>query len=152
MLHGNYNTNKSLKQKPDVNFQPYQRVPCTLPTPYEMIDKVLNNPKICGHGRELMALNRMYCEENKYGGEPTESFAYKFNIFIDLVVKAELPLDSLTIAFSTMLKEMACQGINLTIKKLVKRFQDHFEGEEHRRNMLREWNAINLRVIFRKNP
>ncbi|RKF83903.1 putative glycosyl transferase [Golovinomyces cichoracearum] len=133
-LHKNSNINKSLKQKPDVNFQPYQRVSCTLPTPYEMIDKVFNNLKTCGNSRELMALNRMYCEENKYG-------------------------DSLTIAFSKMLKAMvleyyysSCQGINLTIKELDKRFQDHFEGGENRRNMLREWNAINLRAIFRENP
>ncbi|KAI0994722.1 hypothetical protein K3495_g13459 [Podosphaera aphanis] len=153
------NATKSLQQKLDINLQPYMMVLCTLPTPYEMINKVFNNPKSYGHSRELMALTKMYCEENKYGGEPTESFAYNFNIFIDLGAKAELSLDSLTITFSTMSKGTAleyyyssCQGIDLNIKELVKRFQDHFEGEDHRRNMLRKWNAINLRVMFRRNP
>ncbi|RKF64366.1 putative glycosyl transferase [Erysiphe neolycopersici] len=40
----------------------------------------------------------------------------------------------------------------LTISQLIRRFQEHFEGEEHRRNMLRERNKVNLRDMFHKNP
>ncbi|POS81762.1 hypothetical protein EPUL_006005 [Erysiphe pulchra] len=83
----------------------------------------------------------MYSEENKYSGLPTESFTYKFSIFIDLASKSEIPQDALPTAFSTMLKGMA-----------LERFQENFEGEEHRRNMLREWNKVNLRDMFHKNP
>ena len=46
----------------------------------------------------------------------------------------------------------SCQAIDLTIQQLFDRFEAHFEGEEHRRNMLREWNTINLRGLLRANP
>ncbi|RKF64369.1 putative glycosyl transferase [Erysiphe neolycopersici] len=133
--------------------------PNTLPNPEEMISKTYNSNTHQGFSRELMSLNKMYSEENKYSGLPTESFTYKFSIFIDLASKSEIPQDALPTAFSTMLKGMAleyyyscCQGSTLTISQLIKRFQEHFEGEEHRRNMLREWNKINLRDMFHKNP
>ncbi len=58
-----------------------------------------------------------------------------------------------------MLKSMAleyyyssCQGIVLTLQQLYDRFQGHFEGEEHRRLMLREWNSVNLRGSLRASP
>ncbi|KAI6245784.1 hypothetical protein HI914_06260 [Erysiphe necator] len=131
----------------------------TLPNPEEMIFKTYNGNNYQGFSRELMSLNKMYSEENKYNGLPTESFTYKFSIFIDLASKSEIPQDALPTAFSTMLKGMAleyyyscCQGSTLTISQLIRRFQEHFEGEEHRRNMLREWNKVNLRNMFHKNP
>ncbi|POS81843.1 hypothetical protein EPUL_006705, partial [Erysiphe pulchra] len=101
----------------------------------------------------------MYSEENKYSGLPTESFTYKFSIFIDVASKSEIPQDALPTAFSIMLKGMAleyyyscCQGSTLTISHLIRRIQEHFEGEEHRRNMLREWNKVNVHDMFHKNP
>ncbi|POS82535.1 hypothetical protein EPUL_006818, partial [Erysiphe pulchra] len=101
----------------------------------------------------------MYSEENKYSGLPTESFTSKFSIFIDLTSKSEIHQDTLPTAFSTILKGMAleyyfyscCQGSTLTISQLIRRFQEHFGGEEHGRNILREWNQVNLRDMFHKN-
>ncbi|KHJ31236.1 hypothetical protein EV44_g3404 [Erysiphe necator] len=131
----------------------------TLPNPEEMIFKTYNGNNYQGFSGELMSLNKMYSEENKYNGLPTESFTYKFSTFIDLASKSEIPQDALPTAFSTMLKGMAleyyyscCQGSTLTISQLIRRFQEHFEGEEHRRNMLSEWNKVNLRNMFHKNP
>ncbi|KAI6248703.1 hypothetical protein HI914_02685 [Erysiphe necator] len=131
----------------------------TLPNPEEMIFKTYNGNNYQEFSRELMSLNKMYSEENKYNGLPTESFTYKSSIFIDFASKSEIPQDALPTAFSTMLKGMAleyyyscCQGSTLTISQLIRRFQEHFEGEEHRRNMLREWNKVNLRNMFHKNP
>lgn len=110
----------------------------TLPNSEEMIFKTYNINNYQGFSRELTS---------------------KFRIFIDSASKSELPQDMLPIAFSTMLKGMAlkyyyscCQGSNLMISQLNQRFQEHFEGEEHRRNMLREWNKISLRNMFHKNP
>ena len=57
-----------------------------------------------------------------------------------------------------MLKSMALEyyysscPIGLSIQQLFDRFEAHFEGEEHRRNMLREWNTINLRGLLRASP
>ena len=90
-------------------------------------------------------------DDNKYDGSPTESLNYKFTIFIDQCKKAEIPSALLPMAFPTMLQSMAleyyyssCQSVNLTASQLLERFQAHFEGEEHRHNMLHEWNSVNL--------
>ncbi|KAI1000166.1 hypothetical protein K3495_g8031 [Podosphaera aphanis] len=81
-----------------------------------------------------------------------------FCYFMDLAAKAEIPRTALSIAFSVMIKGMAleffyssCQRFDLTINQLIQKFQDHF-GEEHRRNILREWNKISLRSMLQKYP
>ena len=98
----------------------------------------------------------MYINEKKYDESLIESLSYKFTIFMNLCTKVEIPQQTIQTAFSIMLKSMTleyyysnCQGIGLTI--LFDRFQEHFEGEEHRRNMLRQWNNINLKSLFRSN-
>ena len=87
----------------------------------------------------------MYTSDiEKYGGSSTESLSYKFTIFMDLCNRAEISAEILHIAFPTMLKFMALEyyyfscSIGLTIQQIFDRFEAHFEGEEHRRNMLRE--------------
>ena len=87
----------------------------------------------------------MYTSDTeKYGGSPTESLSYKFNIFIDLYNRAKIPSEILHTVFPTILKSMALKHFyssypsDLTIQQLFDRFKAHFEGEEHRRNMLRE--------------
>ncbi|RKF55086.1 putative glycosyl transferase [Golovinomyces cichoracearum] len=109
-----------------------------LPNPEEMIEKTYNGNTYQGFSRESMSLNKIYSEDNKYGGLPTESFIYKFSILIDLASKSEIPQDVLPTAFSTMLKGMALEY--------------YYSCEEHRRNMLQEWNKISLRDMFHKNP
>lgn len=42
------------------------------------------------HSRDIATLTNMYNEDIKYGGIPTESFIYKFGIFLDLTSKAGL--------------------------------------------------------------
>lgn len=73
---------------------------------------------------------KMYCKEYKYGGEQTESFSYKFGLFIDLSSKANLPNEALPFVFSSMLKEIALEyyhtnfyGFNLTIMEHVQKFK-----------------------------
>ncbi|KAA6410750.1 MAG: hypothetical protein FRX48_05060 [Lasallia pustulata] len=134
-----------------VNPIPNYRIPHLLPSPYQILQD-FKKDKNHGHGRELAALAKMYTsDDNKYGGSPTESLNYKFTIFIDQCKKAEIPSALLPMAFPTMLRSMAleyyyssCQSVNLTASQLLERFQAHFEGEEHRHNMLREWNSVNL--------
>ena len=46
----------------------------------------------------------------------------------------------------------SCQGKNLSINQLLERFQVHFEGEEHRRDMHDEWESVNLRDLLRASP
>ena len=136
----------------------YGRMPHLLPSPYQIIQSFGTNQSH-GHSKELAALSKMYTNDDKYGGSPTESLNYKFIIFMDLCERAEVPQEVLPKAFPSMLRSMAlehyyssCQGHSLTLQQLFQRFQAHFEGEEHRRNMLREWNSINLRLLIRASP
>ena len=64
----------------------------------------------------------MYINEEKYNESLIESLSYKFVIFINLCIKAEIPQQTIQIAFSIMLKSMTLeyyyfnyQGIGLTI-------------------------------------
>ena len=143
---------------PAQNYGPNYRTPHLLPSPYQVIQE-FGTRQVHGHSKELATLAKMYNNDDKYGGSPTESLSYKFNIFMDLCTRAEIPQGLLHTAFPTMLTSMAleyyyssCQGVSLTTEQLFERFQSHFEGEEHRRNMLREWNNINLRGLLRASP
>ena len=138
---------------------PLQRIPHSLPRPYDLIE---NYAKLSlSNGKEFTSLTKLYTnKDEKYSGGPTESFDFKFNLFLDLARRAEIPATALTRAFPIMLTDGAleyyytsCQGLNnATIYDLYNRVSAHFEGDEHRRNMLREWNAINLRSMIRKAP
>ena len=57
---------------------------------------------ITGHGRELGNLAKMYEDKMKYGGA-MDSFDHKLTIFHDLCGKADIPRDTYSKAFSTML-------------------------------------------------
>ena len=140
-------------------YGPNHRIPHLLPWPHQIIQD-FGIKQNHGHSKELTTLSQMYTSDaEKYGGSPTESLSYKFTIFMNLCKRAEIPKEILHTAFPTMLKSMAleyyyfsCQAIDLTIQQLFDRFEAHFEGEEHRRNMLREWNSINLRGLLRASP
>ena len=59
------------------------------------------------HSKELITLIKLYIdEEMKYGGSFIESLNYKFTIFLNLCIKAEIPQQTIHTAFSTMLKIM----------------------------------------------
>ncbi|RKF57353.1 putative glycosyl transferase [Golovinomyces cichoracearum] len=47
---------------------------------------------------------------------------------------------------------MNCQNRNLSVDNLITRFKEYFEGAQHRRHRLFEWNNINLRNILHQNP
>ena len=150
--------NQSNITPPTPIYGPNHRIPHLLPSPHQIIQD-FDTKQHHGHSKELAALSKMYTSDTeKYGGSPTESLSYKFNIFMDLCNRAEISSEILPTAFPTMLKSMALEHYysscpsGLTIQQLFDRFEAHFEGEEHRRNMLREWNTINLRGSIRANP
>lgn len=60
-------------------------------------------PAVRDSGHNLIALTKLYTEEKKYSGD-SDSFDYKYSIFIDLCEKAELPLPLYAKAFSVMLR------------------------------------------------
>ncbi|KAI0991633.1 hypothetical protein K3495_g16554, partial [Podosphaera aphanis] len=104
-----------------------RNLPQMLPTPEEMIHQRFQTNQ---YSREVTTLLKMYQEDYKYRGEPTESFNYKFGLFIDLSNKANLPNEALPIAFSSMLRGIALEyyhsnfhGLNLSITELVHNFQ-----------------------------
>ncbi|POS82943.1 hypothetical protein EPUL_006241, partial [Erysiphe pulchra] len=147
-------------QKPSTNSKPTNpikfRTPHLLPSPYQMVETFKQQQQ--GYGKELANLAKMYNINEKYGGTSTESFNYKFNMFLDSCSRAQLAENALPLAFPIMLKLTAlefyyssCQGFNLTIEQLIQKFQDQFEGEEYRRNALLNWNNTNLRTWLRQN-
>ena len=46
----------------------------------------------------------------------------------------------------------SCRSQNLDITALYERLRSRFEGEEYRRNMLREWNSTTLRQMIQEQP
>lgn len=94
--------------------------------------------QVNNYRRDITKLLKIYCEENKYSSELTESFNYKFGLFIDFSSIANLPNEALPTAFSSMLKGIAVEfyhssfhGTDLSITNLVQQFQSHFEGAEN---------------------
>ncbi|KAI6250387.1 hypothetical protein HI914_01804 [Erysiphe necator] len=99
-----------------VNF----RTPHLPPSPYQMAGTFKQQQQ--SYGKELANLAKIYNLDEKLGGTSTESFNYKFNMFLDSCSRAQLAENALPLSF------------NLTIEHLIKKFQDQFEGEEYRRN------------------
>jgi hypothetical protein len=94
----------------------------------------------------------LYTEKKKYGGDG-DSFDYKYNIFIDLCEKAELPIDAYFKAFFIMLKGAVLKHYSTTCKTdprmtqladLCSSVQSTFEGAEYKRSMLIKWNTLSL--------
>lgn len=116
-------------------------------------------PRPRDQGPNLIGLTKLYTEEKKYGGDG-DSFDYKYNIFIDLCEKAELPRDAYFNAFSIMLKGAALKHYYTTCKTDTRMTQladlcysvrNTFEGAEYKRSMLTKWNALSLRQMVSKN-
>jgi hypothetical protein len=86
----------------------------------------------------------LYTKKKKYGRD-SNSFNYKYNIFIDLCKKAELLIDAYFKAFSIILKEAALKHYYTTCKTDLKITQladlyysirNTFKGAEYKRSML----------------
>jgi hypothetical protein len=102
----------------------------------------------------------LYTEEKKYDGN-SDSFDYKYNVFIDLCEKAELLIDAYFKAFFIMLKEAALKHYYTTCKTdprmtqladLCSSVRSTFEGAEYKRSMLTKWNVLSLQQVISKNP
>ncbi len=108
----------------------------------------------------LINLAKLYTDEQKYSGD-NDTFDYKFNIFLDLCERTDVPPDIHIKAFPTMLKGAALNYYYTSCKSnpkitilddLCENIRSYFEGLAHERNMLLKWNAISLRNIITKNP
>ncbi|SLM41421.1 hypothetical protein LPUS_12414 [Lasallia pustulata] len=78
--------------------------------PEDQVIDTLARMEMSGHGRELMAIAKSYTNDNhKYNGEATDSFNYKFTIFVDHCERAEVPQNALSKAFPTMLTGIALE-------------------------------------------
>ena len=140
---GNITPNQPNITSPAPIYGPNHRIPHLLPSPHQIIQNfgIKSNH---GHSKELMTLSKMYTSDTeKYGDSPTESLSYKFTISMNICKRVEIPEAILHTAFLTMLKSMALEyyysscPIELSIQQLFDRFEVYFEGEEHRRNLLR---------------
>ena len=76
------------------------------------------------HSKKLITLIKLYIdEEMKYDENLIKSLSYKFIIFLNLCIRAEISQQTIHTAFPIMLKIMTlkyyyfnCQGLDLTIQ------------------------------------
>ena len=94
--------------------------------------------------RELANLAKLYTDEIKYTGI-SDSFDYKFKIFLDHYKQARIPRDSLISTMSIMLKGQALDYFftykfrsqdNWSIEEIGIAIKAYFEGPEHQINGL----------------
>ena len=57
--------------------------------------------------RQIANLAKIYTEEDRYSGQPDNSFDFKFGIFLDNCTKAGVPRQAQSLAFSMMLSGLA---------------------------------------------
>ncbi|KAA6410313.1 MAG: Transposon Ty2-OR1 Gag-Pol poly [Lasallia pustulata] len=103
--------------------------------PEDQVIDALARMEMSGHGRELMTIAKSYTNDNH---NPT-----KYSVK----------------AFPTMLTGIAlefyytnCRGKYHVLNEPFAVFKNYFEGDEHKRNKLSEWNGINLRTAIQKKP
>ena len=78
--------------------------------PEDQVIDALARMEMSGHGRELMAIVKLYTNNKyKYSGEATDSFNYKFIIFVDHCKRAKVSQNALSKAFLTMLTGIALE-------------------------------------------
>lgn len=109
--------------------------------------------------KELGIFLRFYTnDELKYSGEPNDSIKFKYNIFLDNCTRSSLPKTAYRTAIPTMFTKSALQRYFATCQKLITHeevftsLQQYFENDEHKRNMLRQWNSCSLNTFIRKYP
>jgi hypothetical protein len=88
----------------------------------------------------------MCTDESRYSGG-NDNFAYKLVIFHDLCSRADIPDDTKTKAYSTVLRELAldhyhtnikgpAQAYNLSFDQIYEYTRTYFEGPEYKRGVL----------------
>ncbi|SLM35276.1 hypothetical protein LPUS_04445 [Lasallia pustulata] len=78
--------------------------------PEDQVIDALARMEMSGHSRELMAIIKSYTNNNhKYSGEATDSFNYKFTIFVNHCKRAKVSPDALLKAFPIMLTGIALE-------------------------------------------
>jgi hypothetical protein len=111
-----------------------------------------------GFVEELLNLQEMYTEEEKYSGE-NDNFDYKLLIFDDLCTLAGVPQAAKTKAYSTMLRGFAQEhyytslvnnGQVLSFHQLCEATRNYFEGPEYEHYMLVQWNLMTLKRVMNK--
>jgi hypothetical protein len=125
----------------------------------EKVRKAFGLANPADYSKPLAALAKLYSDNLRYGGDPDDSFERKFNIFADQCHKACVPGEALPHSFSTMLKGKAldyyygnCRDRVMPLAELYHMIESHFEGPEHKRGKLREWNQTTLRTYIDKMP
>ena len=127
--------------------------------PEDQVIDALARVERSGHSRELMAIAKSYANDNyKYSGEATDSFNYKFTIFVNHCKRAKVSPDALLKAFPIMLTGIAlefyyinCRGKYHTINDLFAVFKNYFEEDEHKRNSSANGMALTYVLPFKRN-
>ncbi|KHJ33258.1 hypothetical protein EV44_g3270 [Erysiphe necator] len=112
------------------------------------------NYKPHGFSQQLATLAKIYDNRSKYSGIG-DTFDYKFDILLRQCENADIPKDALVNAFSIMLKDDAldfyynfyCDGQKRSLEQMCKEFKDKFEGIEHKRSLLKNWNNLTFETV-----
>ena len=113
-----------------------------------------------GYGREIAVLAKLISQEDKYSGESTDSFDFKYSIFQSIAEQSCLPDDpqALAKALPLMLTGLAkdfyyktCRGLSL--EDTIVGIKARFETEERTRYLVQQWNDLSFqRTIEKAGP
>lgn len=113
-----------------------------------------------GYSREISNLAKMYTDEDRYSGQPDDSFDYKFGVFTHNCEKAAIPQEARGLAFDTMLTGLAkdyyfkvCrqQPNSKDLGQLCQAIRRRFETSERGRLNLLRWESLTLNEIVTQN-
>ncbi|RKF83829.1 hypothetical protein GcM3_007049 [Golovinomyces cichoracearum] len=106
-----------------------------------------------GFSQELSTLTKLYNDCSKYSGNG-DSFDYKFDIFLRQCENTNIPRNGLKNDYPIMLKDALYYYYNFfgnekkfSLESMCKIFKDKFEGVEHKRTLLNNWNKLNFEII-----
>ena len=109
--------------------------------------------------RQIANLAKIYTEEDRYSGQPDDSFDFKFGIFLDNCTKAGVPRQAQSLAFSMMLSGLAkdyyykaCRQKGYNIDQLCEAISKRFETSEQGRLNTLKWETLSLNTISKENP
>jgi hypothetical protein len=98
--------------------------------------------RLTGIERELGTLAKLYYKEIRYSGS-SDNFDHKYNIFLDLYRRTDIPETILYLAFPIMLKDEALDyyylslaNSNYPIAYIYNTIRTYFEGPEKQREAL----------------
>jgi hypothetical protein len=130
--------------------------------PLDPVESMIANYNTNGSMPQIATLIKMYSNpEHKYGGS-RDVFDQKMQIFTSYCQQAGVPPDGLVVAFPNMLKGEALEFYFANLQRFAREclylkdaaliIKNHFENEQHKINVLQQWNRLSFDAVAAENP